>query len=325
MLRFAPVNQVHVKMLSRRLLRIKAVKALYAHFKSESESISASEKNLTQAIDKTYDLYHQMLWLVVDVARYAEKRQEIARNKKLPTYEDLNPNTKFVDNAVIAQIANSDRLVAYLERKALGWTQYPELIKNLYDSMSASEYYIEYMASEEHTYNQDRKFVEDFYLNTVEDNEALEAAVEEQSILWADDVDFALVMVNRTIGMCRKSQNDLPLLPQFKNDDDQAFVKELFRKAILNYDEYLSYIEKFTQNWEVERIAYMDNIIMVVAISELVNFPSIPVKVTLDEYIDIAKFYSTRNSSVFVNGVLDKAIAVLKEEGKISKSGRGLL
>lgn len=325
MLRFAPVNQVQVKMLSRRLLRIKAVKALYAHFKSESDSISASEKNLTQAIDKTYDLYHQMLWLIVDVARYAEKRLDIARNKKLPTYEDLNPNTKFVDNAVIAQIANSDRLVAYLERKALGWSQYPELIKSLYDSMSASDYYKEYMASEEHTYNQDRKFVEDFYLNTVEDNEALEAAVEEQSILWADDVDFALVMVNRTIGICRKSQNDLPLLPQFKNDDDQAFVKELFRKAILNYDEYLSYIEKFTQNWEVERIAYMDNIIMVVAISELVNFPSIPVKVTLDEYIDIAKFYSTRNSSVFVNGVLDKAIAVLKEEGKISKSGRGLL
>lgn len=325
MLRFAPVNQVQVKMLSRRLLRIKAVKALYAHFKSESDSISASEKNLTQAIDKTYDLYHQMLWLIVDVVRYAEKRLDIARNKKLPTYEDLNPNTKFVDNAVIAQIANSDRLVAYLERKALGWSQYPELIKSLYDSMSASDYYKEYMASEEHTYNQDRKFVEDFYLNTVEDNEALEAAVEEQSILWADDVDFALVMVNRTIGICRKSQNDLPLLPQFKNDDDQAFVKELFRKAILNYDEYLSYIEKFIQNWEVERIAYMDNIIMVVAISELVNFPSIPVKVTLDEYIDIAKFYSTRNSSVFVNGVLDKAIAVLKEEGKISKSGRGLL
>lgn len=287
--------------------------------------MSASEKNLTQAIDKTYDLYHQMLWLIVDVARYAEKRQEIARNKKLPTHEDLNPNTKFVDNAVIAQIAASDRLGVYLERKSLGWTQYPELIKSLYDAMSGSDYYKEYMASEERTYNQDRQFVEDFYLNTVEDNEALETAVEEQSILWADDVDFSLVMVNRTIGMCRRGQTDLPLSSQFKNEDDKVFVKELFRKAMVNYNEYLSYIEKFTQNWDVERIAYMDNIIMVVAISELVNFPSIPVKVTLDEYIDIAKFYSTRNSSVFVNGVLDKAIAVLKEEGKINKTGRGLL
>ena len=153
----------------------------------------------------------------------------------------------------------------------------------------------------------------------------METAVEEQSIFWADDVDFALVMVNRTLGMCRRNQEELPLLPEFKNDDDKEFAKELFRKALVNYKEYLAYIEQFTQNWDVERIAYMDNIIMVVAISELVNFPSIPVKVTLDEYIDIAKFYSTRNSSLFVNGILDKAIAVLKDEGKIAKTGRGLL
>lgn len=325
MRRFASVNQVHGNMLSRRLLRIKAVKALYAHFKSESDSLSASEKNLMHAIDKTYDLYHQMLWLVVDVARYAESRQELARNKKLPTHEDLNPNTKFVDNAVIAQLAGSDALAAYLERKSLGWVQYPELIKGLYDSMTEADYYKEYMASDERSYNQDRKFVEDFYLNTVDDNEAVEMSVEEQSILWADDVDYALVLVNRTLGMCRRGQEDLPLLPEFKNDDDKAFVKELFRKALVNYGEHLACIEKFTQNWDVERIAYMDNIIMVVAIAELVNFPSIPVKVTLDEYIDIAKFYSTRNSSLFVNGVLDKAIAVLKEEGKINKTGRGLL
>ncbi len=312
-------------MLSRRLLRIKAVKALYAHFKSEADSLSASEKNLMHAIDKTYDLYHQMLWLVVEVARYAGNRQELARNKKLPTHEDLNPNTKFVDNAIVAQIEQSDSLIAYLERKSLGWVQYPELIKGLYDSMIESDYYKEYMASEERSFNQDKKFVEDFFLNTVEDNEAVETAVEEQSILWADDVDFALVLVNRTVGMCRSGQEDLPLLPEFKNDDDKEFVKELFRKALVNYSEYISYIERFTQNWDVERIAYMDNIIMVVAISELVNFPSIPVKVTLDEYIDIAKFYSTRNSSLFVNGVLDKAIEVLKEEGKVNKTGRGLL
>lgn len=312
-------------MLSRRLLRIKAVKALYAHFKAETDTLSASEKNLMNAIDKTYDLYHQMLWLVVDVACYAEKRQEIARNKKLPTFEDLNPNTKFVDNAVIAQMAESDRLGAYLERRSLGWVQYPELIKGLYEAMCDSDYYKDYMSSGERSYAQDRKFVEDFYLNTVEDNEAVETAVEEQSIFWADDVDFALVMVNRTLGMCRRNQEELPLLPEFKNDDDKEFAKELFRKALVNYKEYLAYIEQFTQNWDVERIAYMDNIIMVVAISELVNFPSIPVKVTLDEYIDIAKFYSTRNSSLFVNGILDKAIAVLKDEGKIAKTGRGLL
>ena len=312
-------------MLSRRLLRIKAIKALYAHFKSESESMSASEKNLTIAIDKTYDLYHQMLWLIVEVARYAEKRQEIARNKKLPTFEDLNPNTRFINNSVLAQIAESDALTSYLERKSLGWVQYPELIKSLYEDMVESDYYKEYMSSDDTSYGADRRLVENFYLNTVEDNEAVESVVEEQSIMWADDVDFALILVNRTIGMCHKKQEDLPLLPEFKNDDDKKFVIELFRKSLLNYDEYLSYIEKFTQNWDVDRIAYMDNIIMVTAIAELVNFPSIPVKVTLDEYIEIAKYYSTQSSSLFVNGVLDKVIAELKADGKINKIGRGLL
>lgn len=301
------------------------MKALYAHFKSESESLAVSEKNMTAAIDKTYDLYHQMLWLVVEVARYAEKRQEIARNKKLPTFEDLNPNTKFIDNAVVAQIADDDKLVSYLDRKSLGWVRYPELIKGLYESMVESEYYKAYMDSGEGSYNGDRRMVEDFFLNTVEDNDAVEAVVEEQSILWADDVDFSLVLVNRTLGTCRRNQKEFPLLPQFKNEDDREFVKELYRKALVNYDEYLAYIDKFTRNWDVERIAYMDNIIMVVAIAELVNFPSIPVKVTLDEYIEIAKYYSTQSSSLFVNGVLDKVISELQESGKINKTGRGLL
>lgn len=287
--------------------------------------MSVSEKNLKNSIDKTYDLYHQMLWLVVEVARYAEKRQELARNKKLPTYEDLNPNTKLIDNAVIAQIADSESLISYLERKSLGWVQYPQLIKGLYEDMVGSDYYKAYMKSGEGSYSEDRRFVEEFYLNTVEDNEALEAVVEEQSIMWADDVDFALIMVNRTLGMCRKNQEDIPLLPQFKNDDDRDFITELFRKSLVNYKEYLSYIEQFTRNWDVDRIAYMDNIIMVTAIAELVNFPSIPVKVTLDEYIEIAKYYSTQSSSLFVNGVLDKVIAELKEEGKVAKTGRGLL
>lgn len=287
--------------------------------------MSVSEKNLKNSIDKTYDLYHQMLWLVVEVARYAEKRLELARNKKLPTYEDLNPNTKLIDNAVIAQIADSESLTSYLERKSLGWVQYPQLIKGLYEDMVGSDYYRAYMESGEGSYSEDRRFVEEFYLNTVEDNEALEAVVEEQSIMWADDVDFALIMVNRTLGMCRKKQEDVPLLPQFKNDDDREFITELFRKSLVNYKEYLSYIEQFTRNWDVDRIAYMDNIIMVTAIAELVNFPSIPVKVTLDEYIEIAKYYSTQSSSLFVNGVLDKVIAELKEGGKVTKTGRGLL
>ena len=143
--------------------------------------------------------------------------------------------------------------------------------------------------------------------------------------MWADDVDFALIMVMRTLGMCRRGQDDMPLLPQYKNDEDKRFVTELYERTLANYGEYLGYIERFTQNWDVERIAFMDNIIMAAAISELISFPSIPVKVTLDEYIEIAKYYSTRGSSLFINGVLDKVINTLTEEGKIVKSGRGLM
>lgn len=312
-------------MLSRRLLRIKVVKALYAHFKSESDSLITSEKNLTASVDKTYDLYNQMLWLIVDVMRYASARIDLARTKKLPTWEDLHPNTRFIDNLVIHQIEGSEKLTSYLERKSLGWVRYPELIKSLYDSMVRSDYYKAYMAAADSSYNDDRKLVEDFYLNEVNDNDLLEDVVEEQSAFWADDVDFALILTMKTIEACRKGQPDLPISSKFKNEDDREFYKELFRKAVVNYGEYLGYIERFTQNWDVDRIAFMDNVIMATAIAELTGFESIPVKVTLDEYIEISKYYSTPGSSHFINGVLDKVINVLREEGKIVKSGRGLL
>lgn len=312
-------------MLSRRLLRIKVVKALYSHFKSESDSPSTSEKNLKTSIDRTYDLYHQMLWLVVDVARYAEKRIELGRQKKLPTYEDLHPNTRFIDNEVIRQLEESKTLGEYLQKKGLGWVQYPEVIKSLYNALIASDYYKKYMESTETSYRADLQLVENFFTFTVEDNPQTEDAVEEQSILWADDMDFALIMVVRTLDNFRRNQRDVPLLPEFKNEDDEAFAPELFRKTLRNYDQYIGDIEKFTQNWDVDRIAFTDNLIMATAIAELVNFPSIPVKVTLDEYIEIAKYYSTRGSSNFINGILDKVIEMLEKEGKINKAGRGLL
>ncbi len=312
-------------MLSRRLIRIKVVKALYAHFKSESESAATSEKNLAASIDRTYDLYHQMLWLVVEVARYAEKRIELNRKKKLPTREDLNPNTKFIGNEVIRQIEESKALTDYLDRRKLGWVKYPELIKGLYNALIESDFYKKYMDADGSSYREDLQLVEDFFTITVQDNEPVEDTVEEQSILWADDVDFALFLVVRTLGNMRANQRDVPLVPEFKNDEDKSFGPELFRKTVRNYKEYIACVDEFTRNWDVDRIAFTDNIIMVTAIAEFVNFPSIPVKVTLDEYIEIAKYYSTRGSSTFINGILDKVIEKLTAEGKVTKAGRGLL
>ncbi|MDE7129422.1 MAG: transcription antitermination protein NusB, partial [Alistipes sp.] len=152
-----------------------------------------------------------------------------------------------------------------------------------------------------------------------------EDVLDEQSILWNDDLGFALIMVTRTLSGMRQSHREVKVLPKFKSDDDLEFAKELFEKTAINFDTYLQYIEKFTRNWDVERIAFMDNLIMSVATTELTSFPSIPVKVTLDEYIEIAKFYSTASSGIFINGVLDKIVVELTEQGEIRKSGRGLI
>ena len=312
-------------MISRRLLRIKALKALYAHLKSESESLMASEKTLIASIDKTYDLYFQMLSLIVEVARYADERQQAAMQKKLPTYEDLNPNRKFVENVVVHLIAESDSVNDYLAAHKLSWARYPELIKALYSQLEQSEYYKKYMTSQERSFREDLALVTDFYTNGLEESEALEEALEEQSIMWNDDLGFALIMVTRTLSNMRASHQEVKVLPKFKSEDDLEYAKELFAKTALNFDKQQQLIEQFTRNWDVERIAYMDNLIMAIAVTELLSFPSIPVKVTLDEYIEIAKYYSSPGSSNFINGVLDKIVSTLNEEGKINKSGRGLI
>ncbi len=311
-------------MFSRRFLRIKVLKALYAHLSGAVESVAIEEKNLLKGIDKSYDLYPHILSLIVDVKRYAEERIEIGLKKHLPTAEDLNPNRKFVNNTLIAQLEGSDDLDNMLVERKLGWAKFPELIKHLYNKMTEADYYKEYMNSDKNTYAEDRGFVEEFYIQTVQDDEMLIDVLEESSIMWSDDLDFILIMVIRTIGSMRKS-GEVTLLSQYKNEDDEAFVKRLFARALVDYEDNVRIVEQYTKNWDVERIALMDNVIMTTAIAELVGFDSIPVKVTLDEYIEIAKYYSTLGSSTFINGVLDKISTDLLANGTIVKQGRGLV
>lgn len=312
-------------MLSRRLLRLKVVKGLYAHIKSESDNLQASEKSLVLSIDKTYELYIQLMGLIVDVARYAEERQEIARQKKLPTYEDLNPNRKFVENVVVARIAESEAVQSFLSKHSLGWSRYPELIKNIYNTLIQSPFYNKYMLSSNRSFKEDLQLATDFYVNCLEDNEVLEDALEEQSIYWSDDLGYALMIVIRTLSNMRESHQELRLQPKFKSDEDLIFAKELFAKSALQFSQNQLYLDRFTHNWDVERLAFMDKLIMSVAMTEIVSFSSIPVKVSLDEYIELSKYYSSPTSSTFINGVLDKVVESLTEEGKVNKSGRGLL
>lgn len=311
-------------MLSRRLLRIKVLKALFAHLKSESDNLMASEKTLMSSVDKAYDLYFQMLLLPVELAEYARQRQELARQKKLPTFEDLNPNTKFVDNAVIRVIASSDSVNDYAAARRLGWKQHPDLIRTLYTQLVESGFYQEYMQRESRSLDEDRQLLEEFF-KEMQSSEALDDALQEMSLLWSDDLAYIVLMVLRTLSNLRPSHTELKIAPKFKSDEDPQFVKTLFEKALVNYDAYQSYIERFTANWDVERIVFMDNLIIGTAMAELTSFPSIPVKVTLDEFIEISKYYSTPGSSTFINGVLDKIVASLTEEGRIKKTGRGLI
>lgn len=312
-------------MLSRRLLRIKVLKALYAHLKADADSMIASEKTLLTSIDKAYDLYFMMLALPVELVRYARERQETARNKKLPTYEDLNPNTKFTDNAVIRLLGNSDSVNDYLTARKLSWHLCPEVIRALYSRLASQEYFQQYMAGAERSLREDERLLETFFEREVQDCEALDVALEEMSIYWSDDMGFILPMVVRTLSGIRASHLDVKVLPKFKSSEDLDFVKTLFEKSLINYDANQRYIEKFTSNWELDRIVFMDNLILGTAMTELIAFPSIPVKVTLDEYIEISKYYSTPGSSLFINGVLDKIADALAEEGRVVKAGRGLI
>ena len=311
-------------MLSRRLLRIKVIKALFAHIKSGADNMIASEKTLMASVDKAYDLYFQMLTLPVEIVRYAEQRQELAKQKKLPTFEDLHPNTKFIDNSIVRIIANSDAVNDHVAARKLGWGQYPDLIRTLYTQLVESDYYKEYMQREERSLDEDRRLLDAFF-RSMQECEALDDVLEEISILWNDDLPYIIMMILRTLENLRPTHTDLKVPAKFKSSEDPEFVKTLFEKTLVNYTSYQDYIERYTANWDVERIVFMDNLILATAMAELINFPSIPVKVTLDEWIEISKYYSTPGSSTFINGVLDKIVESITEEGRIRKAGRGLI
>lgn len=312
-------------MLSRRLLRIKAIQSLYSHFKSGQNSLIKSEKEYVENIRKCYELYLLTMQIVVEVADMAENKIQLASTKLKPTAEDLNPNRRFVDNPVIALLRKSDQLQDALTRYRLSWRNSEQVIKEIYADMIEQPYYKRYMSAAECDFTKDRKVVLDFFKTHIEDNESVEEVLEEMSLFWIDDLEYALGFVIQTIGTISPKTEEVEILPMYKNDDDRDFAQELYRKALVNCNQYYATIESLAENWDFERIAFMDKIILLAAICELEQFSSIPVKVTMDEYIEISKYYSTPQSSLFINGILDKAIEKLTAEGKIVKQGRGLL
>jgi N utilization substance protein B len=303
------------------------MQALYAYYKNDgAASMNDIEKELFFSVNKTYDLYHYLVLLILDVSDYAQKRIEIAQNKKLPSKEDLNPNRRFVDNQLINQLRVNNELLHYLETKKLSWINHPELVKSVYDTLVDSEDYKEYMAEEDATYQSDKNFLTKVYKNIVANSEQLFVILEEQSIFWNDEVEFVIGAIIKTIKKFKSTEaENAELMPLYKNDEDKEFTKILFRKSIVNREEYQALIEKFSKNWDFERIAFIDILLIEMAIAEVKEFSSIPVKVTFNEYIELSKFYSTKRSNIFINGILDKIFEHLKSTNQIVKQGRGLI
>jgi len=299
---------------------------LYAYYSTPEKTLSISEKDLFFCIQKTYDLYHFLLALIIEIADYAEKRIEIRKNKHQPTHEDLNPNTKFISNQLIFQLRNNKQLNAYLEHKKLNWTNNPELVKELYLFMLEADWYKAYMENKNRSFIEDRKLVDKVFNKIILVTEDLYIALEELSIFWNDDIEFVVSMISKSLKRFNEySGNDQRLMPLFKDEEDREFAKELIRKSIINHDELRALIREHSKNWDVERIAFMDILIMQLAITEFLYFPTIPTKVSLNEYIELSKYYSTEKSRNFINGILDKTLKDLKRSNRIKKEGRGLI
>lgn len=313
-------------MISRRIIRTKVLQVLYAYYSSEEKSINNTEKELFFCIHKAYDLYHYLFALVIEIADYAENRIEIKRKKHQPTPEDLSPNTKFISNSVVQQLRQNKQINVYLEQKKLSWKDTPELIKELYLLMIESEFYETYMNDKTRSHLDDRKFIEKLFNKTILVSEDLYNVLEEKSIYWNDDVEFVISMITKSLKRFNElSDSTQALMPMFKDQEDKDFAKELLRKSIINHNELRELIKEHSKNWDVERIAFMDILIMQLALSEFLYFPTIPTKVSLNEYIELSKFYSTEKSRNFINGILDKTLKDLKRSEKINKAGRGLI
>lgn len=307
-------------MINRTLLRTKIVQILYSYYKSEGKSLPIAEKELFHSIEKTYDLYYHLLQLSVEITHYAADKIETKRNRLRPTHEDLNPNTRFVDNSFVAQLTTNIQFTQYLSMHKLSWVNDADIIKTLFDKIIESDFYSEYMNAETVDYAADKDIWRKIYKKIMLQSEDLDESIQDQNIYWTDDIEMVISFVIKTIKRFDSANADEQvLLPMFRDEDDAEFASKLLRNVLSKSKEYRQMIDDNTKNWELDRIAFMDIIIMEVALSELLNFPTIPVNVTFNEYIEIAKNYSTDRSGTFINGVLDNIVTQLKKENKLIK------
>jgi transcription antitermination protein NusB len=314
-------------MLNRRYLRIKVMQALYGFFQSDTKDLAKNERDLFSGIDKIYDLYVYQLSLLLELHHVANVLLEDAKEKHLPTEAELNPNLKFIENRFLKQLSENIHLKREMNNRRISWNNEFELVKKIFNTIKASETYEKYMSAEESSYKADKEFISEIFKEFIADFELVNHLYEEKNLHWGDDIYLVNPMVVKTIEAFKEdSSPDHELFPLYKDrEDDMEFVKDLFRQTVIRNEENEKLIGDKTKNWEVERIALMDVLLMKMAITEVLHFSNIPVKVSLNEYIEISKMYSTPKSKIFINGILDKLIADFKKDNMLNKMGRGLM
>jgi N utilization substance protein B len=310
-------------MLNRRHLRIRVLQLVYSWKKSNESDIVVLEKQFLKSLNKVEELYLLLLMYVLEVRDFAENYSESSKNKQLPSDNDLNPNTKFINNLFLQKLRDESGLINKAGHSKLSFSDQQNMIKSIYFKMIESELYKEYMNSETIDFDSEKKFIVKLFSKELIEMEVFQDFLSEQDIFWDDDFPFICSMVIKTI---KDSTTDkIELFELFKDTDEKDFAVNLLRQSIIHSEEFAELISSKTKNWDLDRVAQMDLILMQMALSELLKMPSVPVKVTINEYIELAKYYSTPNSKNFVNGILDSLLIELKREGAIKKMGRGLI
>lgn len=306
-------------MINRELIRTKIVQLTYAYYQNGSKNIENAEKELLLSLSKAYDLYNYLLDLIVAVTKEERKRVEQAsiRNRREGKAE---PSTKFIFNKFEVQLEENKTLNSFNEDKNMSWDGDADFVRKLCDKIEQCDTYKEYMDSPASDYEDDRELWRKLYRLLIEDNEDIDELLESKSIYWNDDKEVVDTFVLKTIKRFDpKEKGNQELLPEYKDADDREFARKLFRATILNANEYQRFMSETSRNWDFSRLAYMDIVIMQIAIAELLNFPSIPISVTINEYVDMAKRYSTPRSGGYINGMLDAIARHLIDTGKLLK------
>ena len=307
-------------MINREIIRNNVVQLTYAYYQNGNKNIDSAEKELLFSLSKAYDLYAYMLALIPAVARESRKYLEVAQSKAQREGTAM-PSQKFAYNRFAIQVEQNTALNDILDAKKISWNDHPEFVNKLYLQITDSQIYKEYMDSSDDSYEADRELWRKLYRTLIENNEGIDSILEEESLYWNDDKEIVDTFVVKTIKRFdEKAGHKQAILPEYASEEDIDFARKLFRAAILNADEYQHYMGEMSRNWDFNRLAFMDVIIMQIAIAEMMTFPGIPINVTINEYVEIAKLYSTPRSGGYINGILDPIARMLVKSGRMLKT-----